>query len=836
MTRLPAGAAAFILAGASLSLAGDPARDTQAFFEKEVRPLLAENCFQCHGEAKQKGGLRLDSLEGVLHGGESGPAVVPGNPAESLLIEAVNHDGLEMPPKGKLSDAQIDALKRWVQIGAPWPGAGHATSSGTPAVRRTALTDEDRAYWFFQPVKAVEPPAVPEGWARNPIDAFILDRLRREGLSPSPEADRRTLIRRLTFDLTGLPPSPEEVEAFENDPAPDAYERLVDRLLDSPRHGEHWARHWLDLVRYAESDGYRQDAYRPDAWLYRDYVIRSLNADKPYDRFVREQIAGDELAGDSPEMKIAAGYFRLGTYEFNQRDVPAQWRAILDDVTDVTSEVFLGLGMGCARCHDHKFDPILQEDYYRLQAFFTPLYPRKEATLATAAEEADHRVAMAAWELATADLRERIAELEADARAASAKGVFDKFPPETKAILQKPSAERTPYERQIAYLAGRQYDEEGAKIETLLQGEVKTRWQALMKELAAFDGIKPPRQQTVLTITDVGPAAPPTVIPGDRNARGIEPGFLAVLGPGLGDPPAITPLPGSTGRRTALADWLTRPDNPMTTRVAVNRVWQYHFGRGIVATSSDFGRLGEPPTHPELLDWLAARFVQDGWSLKSLHRLIVQSATYRQAAQVSPSEMALLKDPDNRLLWRMTPRRLDAEPIRDAMLAVSGELDPAAAGPGVEPSQPRRTVFTKVMRNTRDDLLEAFDAPDASLSTAQRNATVTPTQALLLINGPWSLERARAFASRVKAACPDDPAGQIDLAFRLAFGRHPEPDERADALAFLDWKPSLAGEGGRAAAGSGGQTEVRTPSPADPAALADFCHALLNSNEFLYVD
>jgi mono/diheme cytochrome c family protein len=808
-----------VLAPAPAARAADPASPAAgelAFFEREVRPLLVESCAKCHGAEKQKGGLRVDSLRALLDGGDSGPALVPGRPDESLLIEAVRHDGLAMPPSGKLPERGVATLERWVRQGAPWPAGDHATAASPGSTRpRGGLTDEDRAYWAFQPLADPEPPAVADAaadaaWARNPIDGFILARLRGEGLSPAPEADRRTLIRRLSFDLTGLPPTPEAIAAFEADNRPDAYDRLVEALLEGPRYGERWARHWLDLVRYAESDGYRQDAYRPQAWPYRDWVVAAFNRDLPYDAFLRAQLAGDELDPDSPEMRVATSYFRLGTYEFNQRDVPAQRAAILGDITDVTAEAVLGLGMGCARCHDHKFDPILQEDYFRLQAFFAPLQWRDDLVRATAAERADYRVRLAAWEAATADVRARIEAIEAPARAAGTKGAFDKFPDDMKAILLKPKAERTPLERQLAYLAERQYTEEGGKLDTHIKGKAKDEWKRLLAELSRYDGLKPKAPEPAFAATDVGPEAPPNLIPGAREPRDIAPGLLAVLRPELATLPAIQPTATSTGRRTALAAWLTRPDNPLSTRVIVNRVWQYHFGRGIVGTSSDFGRLGEAPTHPELLDWLARTFVADGWSLKALHRRIVTSATYRQASRVEPSEAALRKDPEGRLLWRYPPRRLEAEPLRDAMLAVSGELDLAAGGPAVEANVPRRSIYTKVVRNSPEEVLDTFDAPDASLSTALRNATITPTQALLLVNGPWSLARAEGFAARLRRECPD-PADRVDRAYALAFGRPPQTEERADASAFL------------------------ARGDAD-AALVDFCHVLLNANEFLHLD
>ena len=487
----------------------------------------------------------------------------------------------------------------------------------------------------------------------------------------------------MTFDLTGLPPTPEEVDAFLADNRPDAYERLIDRLLASPRYGQRWGRHWLDLVRYAESDGYRQDAFRPHAWRYRDYVVRAFNTDKPYDRFLTEQLAGDELDPDDPELRVATGYLRLGTYEYNQRNVRGQWADILNDITDVTGEVFLGMSIGCARCHDHKFDPILQKDYYRLQAFFTPLLPRDDLTVATPRQYADYQAKYIAWEKAAADILREIKALEQPYRDKGTASAIAKFPDDIKEILAKPENDRSLLERQLGALAFRQIAFEHDQVPSLLKGTVKARWNELHQALKRYDDLRPVSLPRVLTATDLGPVSPPTLIPGDRKQDVIEPGYLSVLDP---RPAQIRPsqtAPQSTGRRLALARWLSRPDNPLSTRVIVNRVWQYHFGRGLAGTASDFGRMGEPPTHPELLDWLATEFVTAGWSLKPLHRLILTSATYRQAARRTESDLATGQriDPENRLHWKRTVQRLDAEQIRDAMLAVSGELEPAIGGP-----------------------------------------------------------------------------------------------------------------------------------------------------------
>ena len=392
--------------------AASPTPEQLQFFETKVRPILAQNCHKCHGADKQKGDLRLDVHDMALAGGESGPAVVPGKPEESLLVEAINYGSFEMPPDGKLNAEQIETLTHWVKIGAPWPDEHSGTG---PALRqgRDKITDADRQYWAFQPVRHFEPPMIQgDAWSHSPIDRFLLATMKAEGVRPAPPADRQTLIRRASFDLLGLPPTPDQVEAFLADERPDAYERLIDRLLASPQYGERWARHWLDLVRYADSDGYKQDDFRPNAWRYRDYVIRTLNADKSYARFVQEQIAGDEIAPHDPEALIATGYQRLGIYEYNQRDVETQWRVLLNDVTDVTADVFLGMGLSCARCHDHKFDPILQKDYFRLQAFFTPVRLLDETPVATAEQMADYQAKLAEWEAKTADIRRELAEIE----------------------------------------------------------------------------------------------------------------------------------------------------------------------------------------------------------------------------------------------------------------------------------------------------------------------------------------------------------------------------------------------------------------------------------------
>ena len=800
------------------------AAETQgdAFFREKVQPILSQRCYKCHSHGeKMKGNLLVDSREALVTGGDTGPAIIPGDPAKSLIIEAIGYKNqdMQMPPKGeKLSDGQIATLTEWVKIGAPWPEEPGQKMKSRP---RGKLTDEDRQWWAFRPVAKVEPPkvdaqnsilSVPKGTARlgmdrfslstNPIDRFIFAGLNAAKLRPAPAADRTALIRRVYFDLIGLPPTPEEAAAFAADKSPDAYGKLVDRLLASPRYGERWARHWLDLVRYAESDGYRADDYRPNAWRYRDYVIASFNSDKPYDRFVQEQIAGDELWPDSPEARTATGYLTLGIYEYNNRDSVGQWSAMLNDITDTTADVFMGMGVQCARCHDHKFDPILQKDYFRLQAFFAPIRLIEDGDVATQEQRKAYEAKFTAWAAKTAGIREKIAHIEEPIRAHAQKDAMKKFPPETQALFAKPTAERTPYEQQIVDLAWRQadYEYQDKRFDARVKEPAKSHRNTLLAELNKFRAEKPEPLPRAPIATDVGPAASPVLIP-KKNALGdIAPGFLTVLDEA---PAQIDPLPNSTGRRSALARWLTQPGNPLTARVLVNRVWQDHFGHGLAVNSSDFGTLGEKPSHPELLDWLAACFVENGWSIKKLHRLIVTSATYTQSASSPIAAQAKLADPENRLLWHMPVRRLDSEQIRDAILSVTGEIEFPEGGPGAEPERPVRTIYNKLRRNNRDAVLDVFDEPEGFSSISQRNTTTTPTQSLLMINSKWSLERAKAFATRLRKENSSEEKEIITDAFRLCFGREPGASAIEAAQNFITQQAmEIGGRGGESEAAS----------------------------------
>jgi len=783
----------------------DPAsQEAFAFFERNVRPVLATRCGSCHGAEKQQGGLRLDSLVAVLRGGDSGPAIEPGKPAASNLVAAIRHESWEMPPDGRLADEQIAAITRWIAEGAAWPGAKPAATllaEGLPEIDRVeqsgprprswkdGVTAADRGHWAYQPVRrpAFPPEREPAAAPRHPVDRFIDVRLAAAGIAAVPEADRRTLVRRLSFDLLGLPPSPAEIEAFVADPSPDAYERLVERMLADPRYGERFARHWLDVARYAESDGYRQDAFRPTAWRYRDYCIRAFNADMPYDRFVREQLAGDEIAPADPDAVTATGFLRQTPYEYNQADIERSWSDVLNEVTDVTGDVFLALGVGCARCHDHKFDPIRQRDYFQLQSFFAAIAWRDDVPLVPAAGGAPPTAAQAAYAARVADFRRVLADIERSAtteRAWSGKQGVARFPPEIKALVFKPAADRTPREQQLVELASRQI----AFTPAGLPAEDRVWYEAVARDLAAFEEAhradRPAAAATTLTVADVGPAASPTPVVGAADTTPAEPRTPTVLG-GRALPAEPPALGRSTGRRAALAHWIAAADNPLTARVMVNRLWQWHFGRGLAPNTSDFGRLGGPPTHPELLDWLAAEFVDSGWSVKHVNRLIVTSAAWRRGVHGDGNVAAVAADPHNTLLWRFDCRRLDAEQVRDAALLAAGDLDPAAGGPSVPPTKPRRGIYTTVLRNTRDALCDAFDAPDAYSSCAQRNTTTTPMQSLFLVNGDWMLARARSLALLLDRSGANDDRDLAAEAIRRITGREPDSTRLDLAVRFL---------------------------------------------------
>jgi len=713
------------------------------------------------------------------------------------------------------------------------PRAQGGAPAGTP---EPTWTTEQRGHWSFLPPKRPEVPAVKAAaWPRNPIDAFILRELEGLGLAPAPEAGRVTLIRRLRFDLTGLPPAPEEVDAFVADPRPDAYERLVDRLLDSPQYGERWARPWLDLARYAESDGFKSDKTRPDAWRFRDWVVAALNRDLPYDRFLRLQLAGDELAPGDRDAFLATGFNRHWPFEDNNK-VPGQNRQLmLEDMTDTTASVFLGLTVACARCHDHKYDPISQKDYYRFQAFFAGSTPKDDYPLVPPVEEAAHS-AVAAEVQARADLvRREVEAIERPYLAPLLKDKLARLPAEIRKAFETEPEQRSVFQEDLLRKNAKLMAVEPGVIRTAMAPADLRRWEDRGRSMATLVKDAPPALPVAAGMTEAGPTAPPVFLLRKGNPANpgeeVPAGFLSVLDPPTAPAPG-SPATSTTGRRKALAEWIARPDHPLTARVMVNRLWQGHFGRGIVASPSDFGTQGMAPSHPELLDWLATEFVAQGWSLKAIHRLMVTSATYRQSSV--PAPRAFEEDPDNSLFGRMTRRRLEGEAVRDSLLAVAGVLDPRVGGPSVFPDLPpgietrggwarsaaaadrnRRSLYVFVRRNLKYPLFDAFDAPDTNVTCPERNISVNAPQALMLLNSDLVLDHARALALRVKggAADPGRPGQAIDLAYRLALGRHAAPDEVAAGEAFLG--------------GTGGDRD---------GALRDFCHALLNLNEFVFID
>jgi hypothetical protein len=720
----------------------------------------------------------------------------------------------------------------------------------------------ERSYWAFQKiVKPAVPRVENRAWARNEIDAFILVKLEEKEIEPNPPADKITLIRRASLDLTGLPPTPEEVQAFLNDNSPGAFAKVVDRLLASPRYGERWGRHWLDLARYADTQGFKADETRPNVWRYRDYVIEAMNQDKPYDRFVKEQLAGDELYPNDAAAKVATGFNRLWPDESNLANPILRRQEILNDITDTVGSVFLGLTFGCARCHDHKFDAILQKDYYRLQAFFANSRNEDRASLLSGEEAGDYQRRYAEWNSKTRDIRAQMEQILATVRHEKTLDSIGMFPKEAQEAVFAAPEKRTPMQWQMYYRSASRLPSDAALAKSL-KDEAKEQYERLQAELAKYDHLKPADPPVAEAMIDNGAHAPAMhVLAGgvyDAPLTEVEPGFLTILDPA---PAKIVPPANgieSTGRRTALANWLTDPKNPLTPRVMANRIWHYHFGRGLVGTPSDFGVMGDRPTHKELLDYLAATFVEGGWSMKNLHRLIMLSNTYQQSSahQAEAAEV----DPGNKLLWRFERRRLEGEVIRDSMLYVSGLLNFKMEGPGVFPPLPaaismpgsrylnwepekdpaeanRRSVYVFVKRNLRYPMFETFDFPDTHESCARRYHTVTPTQSLALMNDDLVLAWSVALAGRVLNDGGLPAAAQVDRAYRLVHNRAPSGSERQAILEFLASQTTLLREQ------MARNEKVRIPDslpagmdPAHAAAFVDFCHTLLNSNEFVYLN
>jgi hypothetical protein len=692
-----------------------------------------------------------------------------------------------------------------------------------------AETPEERDHWAWKKPQRPQVPVVGGQKLANPIDAFIRARLKAAGVIPAPPASREQLIRRATFDLTGLPPTPEEVEAFVNDKSANAWEKVIDRLLASPRYGERWARHWLDLARYADTNGYEFDEPRPDAWRYRDYVIKSLNADKPFDRFILEQLAGDEAFPGEPDALTATGFNLLGPDMTDSADQAQRRLNTLNDMTDTAGLAFLGLTITCARCHDHKFEPISQKDYFRLQAFFTPAAFRRDLSIATAAETKAHEAKQREYLELTKEVREQIAAVEEPPRRKVFEAKLAKLSPEAQAAHRTPPEKRDGGQQELVAETEAKVRVTDAEIAKALTADEVAKLNALKKELTRFDNKKPPALPVAMGLIDKAGPPPKTYLleRGELANKGAEvhPGFPVIVSPGFKEAVAkVEPLANSTGRRLALAKWIASADNPLTARVIVNRLWQHHFGKGIVATASDFGLRGEDPTHPELLDWLATEFVAGGWKLKPMHKLMLMSETYQQSTQVSKDTAT--KDPDNKLFSRMNRLRLEGEAVRDALLAVSGTLNPKAGGPGVVlpeasraagGSRPvavttdtkeytRRSIYLFSRRNLRYPFLEAFDLPDSNLSCPKRERSTTAPQALALLNSPEAMAAAKALAERLTKEGKTEEE-RIDRAYRLALGRAPSAKELDRAKTFLKDSP-----------------------------LSELCRALFNLNEFVYLD
>ncbi len=731
-----------------------------------------------------------------------------------------------------------------------------AEESKTPDRRWSA---EQRKHWSFIPPQRPTPPSPADlKWVRNPIDAFVLDQIEAAELKPSPEADRATLIRRLSFDLIGLPPTAEEVKAFVLDSRPDAYERLVDQFLASPRFGERWARVWLDLARFAESDGFKSDVTRPNAWRYRDWVIRALNQDMPYDQFVRLQVAGDELFPNDPEAFVATGFNRNYPFEDNNMVPGLNRQLMLDDVTDTTSSVFMGLTLACARCHDHKYDPLSQKDYYRLQAVYGSIDARDDFPLASPIERAVYATVGAEVKAREQVLKRTLDQIEKPYKTKLLASALKKLPEEARRAFATDPIERSAFQEDLLAKFASALAVPASKMESALSRDDRKIWSErsrLMKELKQDE---PPALAAASGMADARGKVPPVRLmrkgnffnPGEVIQAGI-PSIFAAIDAGMDWSRNATRSESETppSPRVAFAEWLTRPDHPLTSRVIVNRLWQNHFGRGLVATSSDFGTQGAEPTHPELLDWLATELIRSGWSLKAIHRLIVTSATYRQSSGASSKSMQV--DPDNSLWSRCERRRIDAEMVRDALLAVAGKLNLAMGGPSVFPDLPpgvqtragwprsqseaernRRSIYVFVRRNLKYPLFDAFDFPDTNITCSERNVSVNAPQALMLLNSDLVLEWCRSLASRAidSTAAPDrsNPRALVGTIYRLVLARDPTPAELNRATSFLDSQARLSREGDKADRAEDAAS-LRT-------ALADLAHVLVNLNEFVFVD
>lgn len=944
-------------------------------FEADVRPILESNCYECHGVgARLKGSLDLTRRATILSGGDQGAAVNLDAPGESLLLDMISYrdEHHQMPPPGKLPDDQAAVLKTWITQGLAMPdevAVARETSAEPPPRFNNKINAESRNWWAYRPLTRPTPPrADSDFFIVNPIDAFIQAGLKEAGLTPAERADRRSLIRRAYYDLTGLPPTPEEVEAFVQNPFARAYEDLIDELLASPHYGEKWGRHWLDLVRYAETNGYERDTVKPFIWRYRDYVIDAFNQDKPYDRFVREQIAGDELPDGGTDGIIATAYYRLGIWDDEPADKEQGRYDTLDGIVDTTSQVFLGTTMGCARCHDHKIDPIPQRDYYKMLSFFQNITNMSVTditrSILTEEERAQYEAAVGESRRQIRSTERRIEKIEKEfvAKLLEAeptlrgnvhtsdmtnmryrfyRDTYDALPdfdnikhedegtldnnffdlrPRTRndafgfvfeASLNVPEtgdytihldsddgsrilidgAEVLKYEGfhsvgqedlsasvrlaegahpvRLEYIQGggefglvvswsgpgferRMLSNTDAALDVpvLLEkrgmeilGEVDMERLAFLRDkLKRQREFVVPGNRETATVAEKGPEAPPThiLLRGNPHVEGdeVSPGFPEVLGFDAPEIPAVPADAPTAGRRKVLADWLTREDNPLTARVMANRIWQYHFGRGIVRTPNDFGQAGELPTHPELLDWLASELMDGGWRMKRMHRMIMLSHTYQMASDMQEENYA--KDPRNDHFWRFDMRRLDSEEIRDSILAVNGTLNPKLGGPSVYPPMPeaalatssrpeevwgvspeeehsRRSVYIHLKRSLVTPLLQDFDQADTDSSCPVRFVTTQPTQALNMLNSQYLYDEAETFADRLAREAGPDVPQEVRRALELATTRPATQDEVDQGVAFIARMQSEHGI-------------------TEETALDRFALLVLNLNEFIFLD
>ncbi|MBG98958.1 MAG: hypothetical protein CMN58_01280 [Solibacterales bacterium] len=863
-------------------------------FSRDVAPIFQQNCLSCHGTDQPMSQLDLRTRAGMLQGGLRGPALVPGQPNKSRIYQMVAGEATpSMPLDGNLNKDEISTLAQWINEGASWDIAQLSAPAPTLAKTKNVhsatnynkkeITAGDRNWWSFQqPTRRLVPEHDSPRWNRNPIDAFIKERLDIEGLEPAPRANKQTLIRRASLDLLGLLPSREEVEKFVQDASPNAFEKLIDRLLTSPHYGERWGRHWLDVARYADSGGYEHDFDYPNSWRYRDYVVRAFNEDKPYTQFIREQLAGDELDEVTNDSLIATGFNRVGpTVGHREKDNPQYRYNYLDDMIGTTSRAFMGLTVNCARCHDHKFDPITQHDYYSMLAIFFP-FVNYEFALADSTTVREFEMREAAITAKIKPLRQQIDILEAPYRKLALEKKLESFPVEIQQAVEIPEDKLTEGQKLLVNQVNTM-SVDLATVKDRFSLKDQEAMDTLKRKIAELEKQMPAALPRAMAIRDgdyrfspdgsgdqVAPGkgdrenygnikgsflpqinkefVPPTAyfLPtGDYRTKGypIEPGFLQVLAKG-DERTAIPPSRAnpSSGRRRALAEWITSPNHPLTARVMINRLWHFHFGRGIVNTPSNFGRTGSPPIYPKLLDWLAIEFLRNDWSIKDMHRLVMNSETY-QMASVFDHPQNREKDPAEKYLWRFPERRLEAEIIRDLILDASGKLNRKIGGRPFFPPIPetillsfprgkwtmndpgpavwRRSIYSYWKRGLRYPMFEVFDQPNPNVTCEGRNRTTVPTQALTLLNNKFVLEQAKHFADRI-ATEVEDVEERIRHLYLIALSRNPDRAELEKNLSFLKQQTQYH-------LARGDTTPKRT-------ALVDLCNVILNLSEFVYIN